>query len=284
MNETHVVDNRTTKFLFWNVHRNVDNILRIIEYSESNHIDVITLCEAPEFQVQNNGLYTKLEHFDLDKERQIEVLVANDRLNTRSYFMEDYRFCTIRLECIDVNIIVVHLNSKLYEGNEELRDVDINSIHEVVKRIEERYDSKNTIIIGDFNIGLFDRQMLSMIGFNARLFRYQMGKGTSTKHGVTRDLYYNPMLSLYNDALEDYKAKGTYFYENSRIQWQCFDHILLKKPLLERLSINSLRILSSLGDYSLIRNNRPIATISDHLPIYFELMNGGCRDEICVDY
>lgn len=267
---------RATKFLFWNVHRNVDNILRIIDYSGTYHIDVIALCEAPEFQIQNDGLYTKLEHFDLNKERQIEVLVARDRFKTRSYFKEDYRFCTIRLECIDVNIVVVHLNSKLYESNEELRDVDINSIHEVVNRMEERYESKNTIIIGDFNIGLFDRQMLSMIGLNARLFRYQMGKGTSTKHGITRDLYYNPMLALYSDTSEDYQAKGTYYYESSKIQWQCFDHVLLKKPLLERLDTNNLRILSSLGDYPLIRNNRPIATISDHLPIYFELMNGGC--------
>lgn len=276
MYETHVVDNRTIKFLFWNVHRNVDNIFRIIDYSGTNHIDVIALCEAPEFQIQNSGQYIKLEHYDLDKKRQIEVLVASDRFKTRTYFREDYRFCTIRLECIDVNIVVVHLNSQLYENNEELRDVDIDNIHGVVERIEKRYDSKNTMIIGDFNIGLFDRQMLSMIGLNARLFRYQMEKGTLTKHGVTRDLYYNPMLSLYSDTTEPYRAKGTYFYESSKIQWHCFDHVLLKKPLLERYNVHKLQILSSLGDYPLIWNNRPIATVSDHLPIYFELMNGGC--------
>lgn len=272
-------DDKTTRFLFWNVHHSVECIRRAIEFSERNSIDVIALCESPDLHICDRGLYVKLEHYDINKQRQIEVLVASSRLKTRAYFHESCRFCIARFDDIDINAVIVHLNSKMYNGNEELRDVDINSIHDAVERIERRYNSKSTVIFGDFNIGLFDRQMLSMVGLNARLFRYQMEKGVSTRHGLSRDLYYNPMLTLYHDSIDDGVAKGTYYYENSQEQWHCLDHVLLKKPVLRRFDSRTIKVLSKLENFPLVRNNRTITEMSDHLPVYFEIANGGYRHE-----
>ena len=36
------------KFIFWNVHRNKDNISKLLDYSWNNNIDVVIICEEPD--------------------------------------------------------------------------------------------------------------------------------------------------------------------------------------------------------------------------------------------
>ena len=58
------------------------------------------------------------------------------------------------IQVIDDNTILcgVHLNSQIYSDNAERREIDIEQIVGDLLKIETELDTKNTIIVGDFNI------------------------------------------------------------------------------------------------------------------------------------
>ena len=63
-------------------------------------------------------------------------------------------------QIIDKNIILcgIHLNSQIYAGNVERRKIDIELIIENTIALENSIKTKNTIIVGDFNINPYDER------------------------------------------------------------------------------------------------------------------------------
>ena len=53
------------RFLFWNIHHQYANLVRSLEYSELNQIDVVALCEMPDI-IPNTNIhgYSQIEHID----------------------------------------------------------------------------------------------------------------------------------------------------------------------------------------------------------------------------
>ncbi len=269
------------RFLFWNIHRNEASIQRIIDYGLLECIDVIALCEVPEpITIPDICPYHLVEHIDNRiGQTGIQVMVKSSLSVPNNFFMEDRRYCILRLPGVKVNLVVLHLPSSLMPSGPEARNVDIGRILRAIERTEERFHDKRTLIVGDFNMSPFEFSMVSFSFFNSILFKSQMMKRKpKTIHGVTHDQFYNPMLLVYNDLGDEERPRGTFFYEQVPPVWHCYDQILMKQSLIPEFISESLSIVGKIGNEELIRGNRPIDTISDHLPIRFDLhCEGGSR-------
>lgn len=270
------------KFIFWNVHKNINNILNLLDYGWNNNIDVIIICEAPNAWDKECVLdhYRIVQRVAPDTVVGIEVFIRNDDPAPPHYFREKRRHATLSLKPWNINLVVAHLNSNRTPNAENIRQVDIQSMVDDLDRIEKINKSKHSLIVGDLNIGLFDEQMSSITGLNARLHRYQLQKPFVSVHECTRDLFYNPMIKVYQHTENPDMPKGTHFYKGKPEQWFCYDHILMKKPLLSRFDSEHLQVLGRLGTERLVFDHVMNTKISDHLPLYFEIRNvGGAENE-----
>lgn len=59
--------------------------------------------------------------------------------------------------------------------------------------------------------------------------------------------------------------------------WNIFDQVVLRTTLVDKLNKNTINIIHKINDQPLIKDVKPIDTISDHLRIFFEL--GGWDNE-----
>lgn len=81
------------------------------------------------------------------------------------------------------------------------------------------------------------------------------------------------MWGLFGDATMG--PPGTYYHDRSdhvTYYWNMFDQVLIRPELLGSFDNESLRILESDGENSLLSSlGRPDSSRSDHLPILFEI-------------
>lgn len=86
-------------------------------------------------------------------------------------------------------------------------------------------------------------------------------------------MFYNPMWNFLGDYKQPY---GTYYCNTGgtqNIYWNIFDQVLFRPALKERFVKESLKILTETETRYLLDNNgHPDRSISDHLPIIFEIM------------
>ncbi len=83
-------------------------------------------------------------------------------------------------------------------------------------------------------------------------------------------MFYNPMWNLFGD--NDNKP-GTFYYKKSAhlmYFWNTLDQVIIRPGLIDSFNSDSLEIISSVGEISLVdENHRP--RLSDHLPIFFSI-------------
>lgn len=73
---------------------------------------------------------------------------------------------------------------------------------------------------------------------------------------------------------------GKYYYPKGGLRtdyWNIFDQVVLRPTLVDKLNKNTINIIHKINDQPLIKDVKPIDTISDHLRIFFEL--GGWDNE-----
>lgn len=259
----------TLKFIFWNIHKNLSNIELITKFGEENGIDIIALCETPYLEGKTWMGYQVVPH--VSDYKGIEVLVRGS-INA-GYTRELTRYCLLRIQKDhDINCVVAHLNSDLYPSGERYRMADIEKMKEHLGIDEDKFKSKNSLIVGDLNENIFSDNILGWKGFNVKFFKSTIRDGTKKMHDdQNQDIFYCPMLQVYKDSRSPTSAKGTYYYAGSDLEWLCYDQVLMKKPLADIFDEKKLKILDNLSGVPLVDNNRPIRDISDHLPIYFEI-------------
>jgi hypothetical protein len=140
--------------------------------------------------------------------------------------------------------------------------------------VEKEIGHSRTILVGDLNMNPFDRGLAGTIGLQA-VMSQEVAKGENREINEEKYPYfYNPMWSLFGDLTPG--PPGTYYYDKRerylRYYWHMFDQVLIRPSLLDRFSSGDLKILTSIGNLSLMSptNGRP--SLSDHLPIFFKLM------------
>ena len=85
-------------------------------------------------------------------------------------------------------------------------------------------------------------------------------------------MFYNPMWNFLGDFSEPY---GTYYHSTADTvnpYWNVYDQVIIRPSLRKRFVDENLKIITETTTMSLLdKNKHPNRSISDHLPITFEI-------------
>lgn len=253
--------------LFWNLEKN--NVTRYIcdcikehdvdiaAFAEHGGVDFTALGEELGEEYQTQIGVGGCDKIRVVAKRGIEVIVRNEQSR--------YIVFQVSVDGIAYVICCLHMKDRGNSGA-FVRARDGETIVNSVENIAKDAKCANLVYIGDFNANPYDYEMLSPYSFNAVLFKDIIDKSGTCRHdGKIYKRLYNPVL---NYICEDSRMYGSYYYdsgENAGPIWNCFDMVLVSKPLSNK--ITSLSYPRTIGGKSLMACVRPKPCISDHLPL-----------------
>lgn len=256
--------------LFWNLGKN-DNSQYLAQCINERKIDFAILSEYENLNISYvlHKLNNKYRHIPgmggCDK---ITMLALNDidvhiqREQTR------YAMYSVEKDGIDLIIVGTHLQDRRNSDSAQ-RISTAGRLMNDLENLEKRKQCKKSVIIGDLNANPYDEELLQMNAFHAVLFKDVIKAAeTRTIGGIRYRRLYNPILHFLS---EDTKNYGSYYntQESSTPTWHCLDQILVSKALAD--TIKSLEYLRSIGNSSLIAQQKPKREISDHLPLFIQI-------------
>ncbi len=261
------------KYLFWNTHKNTDVNLILCDLIVENQISIVILAE---YAANADDLIELLHSCGTSWQQYPTVGCERIHILGETGLHIDPQLQTDRasIQVLNENTILccVHLNSQIYSDNVDRREIDIEQIISDILDLEKELNTKRTIIVGDFNINPYDRSCVS-----ARYFHgipiYDVAKRESrTVSGKEFYMFYNPMWNFLGDFKEPY---GTYYHSSADTvnpYWNVYDQVIIRPALRKCFVDDNLKIITETANVSLLdNNNHPNRTISDHLPITFEI-------------
>jgi hypothetical protein len=99
-------------------------------------------------------------------------------------------------------------------------------------------------------------------------------KGQRIVQGKSYPLFYNPMWTFFGDRNDG--PPGTYYYEKAESLnyfWNTYDQILIRPDILNGFRKDGVRVLTKVGEHSLIdgRGRPDTVNASDHLPVFLSI-------------
>lgn len=261
------------KIAFWNVYKNqkIDPFLKsfVFEYG----IDVLILAEYDgninSFCQDVNSFssnFTTLNCLGCDK----ICGIANKKYHQELLFAHT-RYSILKLETSYFQLLLCMIHA---ESNLNASDYDRNTFFYLFRNdilsCEDKSKTNNTIIIGDLNSNPFDSSVIGISSLHGIPFKEEAKKETRVFQGKNYGMFYNPMWRFLTAPSPPY---GTYYLNNSRpinYFWNVFDQVLIRPVLLPAFDEDSLQIVQTINNQSLLKNGyAPNKEISDHLPILF---------------
>lgn len=262
------------KIVFWNINKNnLQNELALLAQHINPDILILAECNMSSQDVIDSlnihGSY--YEHLDLICEKikffskynpaQIRNVTSNKRYTVKNISVAGYP---------SFNLMSLHYQSKLNWTNED-QAAQISELRIDIEDFEITQNSKNTILIGDFNINPFENSMVQTTGLHSVMSKEIALKEQRTVNGKPYSYFYNPMWGFYGDKGKNSDVNGTYYYNASKPIthfWNIFDQVLIRPSLLDYFDEDELDIITKLGSLNLLNGNNVVDTnISDHLPI-----------------
>lgn len=259
------------KYLFWNTHRNCDINDVLCELIVENDISIVCLAE---YTAKSDELISKLSVQSVD---MIEYGSCSERIKMfgkvkNIQYRTDTDHAIIRIINDKDILCCIHLNSKIYSGHEEIREIHMDQIISDIQEIEQEMQSENTIVVGDFNINPYDSSIVNAKYFHGIPIYEEAKRKSRVIAGKEFHMFYNPMWNLLGDAQEPY---GTYYYAGNdpiNTYWNIYDQVIIRPALRARFVGDSLKIVKETKTRFFLDNNgHPNGKISDHLPIVFEI-------------
>ncbi len=262
------------KYLFWNTHNNESINPILCDLIIENHISVVVLAE---YSANIDNLTGLLQ--DAGAIMNPASTIGCDRIRIlkeagiciRPELQSDHN----SIQIISGNTILccVHLNSQIYSDNIERREIDIEQIICDIRSLEKKLNTKQTIIVGDFNINPYDKSCVSARYFHGIPIYEEATRESRIVAGKEFEMFYNPMWNFLGDFSEPY---GTYYCSSGETvnpYWNVYDQVIIRPALRARFVDNNLRIITRTETLSLLdKNKHPDSRISDHLPITFEIL------------
>ena len=260
------------KVLFWNTHRNRKINIVLSELIIENNASIVILAEytakMDELIVALSLHGIEMRQYDSCCER-IKLLGSLENVELKL----DADHYTIQIINGKDILCCVHLNSKLYDGHEELREILIDQIVCDIRETEQEIGTENSIVVGDFNINPYDAGCIDARYFHGIPVCGEAERKSREVAGKKYYMFYNPMWNFLGDFQKPY---GTYYCNNGKTKntyWNMFDQVIFRPSLKKRFLKDSLKILTETETrYLLDGNGHPDKNISDHLPIVFEYM------------
>lgn len=260
------------KVLFWNTHKNTNINPTIGELIAENNASIVVLAEY----VANvdDLLSTLLLWYGITMQRynscceRITIIGTVNNVEMRF----DCDHSTIQIINGKDILCCTHLNSKIYSDHEAQREILIEQLMREICAIEKDLESENTMIVGDFNVNPYDLSCIDARYFHSLPIYEETKRRTRKVAGNEYAMFYNPMWRFLGDTEQPY---GTYYHNNSssiNTYWNLYDQVIIRPVLRERFIDDSLKIITETqSKYLLDSNGHPEKTISDHLPIIFEI-------------
>lgn len=267
--------------LFWNCKGkdsspNIQNC--IYEIVKENEVQIVGLCEClgglndilqPLQQVDPNFSFIGESDW-LPKGGRIRIFsVLPQKLFTIK--RKSNRFLSyVFLDIFD--LCFVHLKSLVSTTNESKTMEDLSVIEKIKQEDDREHIFKKKFIVGDFNACPYSNSLVNSRLFNA--VRYEeVGKFFFRKDHSKNDVYVNPCWELL--GRKKAAVYGTYYYKAAdyyNLGTYLFDQVIFNKDLIDYYDDNSLRIINSTSNHSLITTQGKISELySDHLPIFFSI-------------
>lgn len=263
---------RKMKVLFWNTHKNREINPILSELIIENDISIAVLAEY-EAEIENLILHLS----EQGKEMHQYFTVGCDRIkiigsikNVEPASQSDY--ASMQIVNKDVILCCIHLPSQIYSTGEGMRNIIISRTVSDICSVETDLNTKNTIVVGDFNINPYDQGCVGATLFHGMPVYCEAKRQSRTVAGQEFHMFYNPMWNFLGDFQKPY---GTYYYRGNDTRntyWHLYDQVIIRPALRNRFVDDSLKILTETQTrYLLNSNEHPDTQISDHLPIMFEI-------------
>ena len=261
------------KILFWNL-KNNSNEKWIAKAIQENEIDIALFAEyhntsferiissLESSYTQHDG-YGGCEKITLLCKQAVSTIVKREQ--------NRYTLYSCTTEESSYNIIGVHLPSKPLSDSDDRKNVIRDIVTDICEQ-ERVLNNRHTIVIGDFNCNPFDEEMIQKDSFNAVLFKPIINYQDIIEYNSKRfRRFYNPIIHYLSETTQTY---GSFYYSsgNKALYWNSFDQVLVRKELID--SIYSLEYLNTINGKKLIKDVKPNASISDHLPLIVCFMKG----------
>ena len=266
---------------YTNKNKNKSNIDEaIVEMIVEKKCDIVLLAEYKDdldglcniLRIQSSETYVPLpnnrgcDHICglIKKQYECESLLETTR----------YQILTIKTSSYVLIVGAIHNVSKLSYDDEDQHAI-LQQIHTDIKYIEEKWKTKNTIIVGDFNVNPFEKSLISADSLFAIPYKEELERKTVVRNGVKYEKFYNPTWKFLSCDAAPY---ASYYYSNSKLvnyYWNMFDQVVLRAEMIEAFDDDSLTIISRTVSHDLLSNQKPYSDkYSDHLPIFFKIMEG----------
>ena len=262
--------------IFWNVNKNdnIDKTLALLVLE--NNVDLLVLAEYngdTEIlckQISNaNKTYSSLQVIGCDK---IKGIVNSQYSQEQLYAEARYSIIGLQTACFKLIVSMIHGESNLHYTDDD-RMPTFCRFYKDIEESEKRLNCGNTIVIGDFNSNPFDRSVMSVGSLHAIPYREEVKKETREVSGAEYKKFYNPMWKFLGNNEAPY---GTYYYNSSKpvnYYWNIFDQVIIRPSLCSAFSSDHLKIITEINQISLLKNNyKPDTLFSDHLPIFFKVV------------
>jgi len=262
------------KFIFWNINKKplVDELAELIYESqcdlcvlaESNEeiVEQVILCLNEKYEIEcslfDNPGCDRITFIMIG---QLEISL----LNQNEYFS----LVKIRGNKEDLIAGFVHFPSQLYATMESIGAL-CATLHGQVAEEERRFNIHMSLLMGDFNVNPFDRPMISFRSLGATNGQQCSLRGTISSYGDAKELFYNPMWTLY----AKYKERpGSYRYTtttNHVLTWHFLDQVIIRPSLIDYFDFDILSLIMGTRNFNYLNQNQ-FPKSSDHLPLMCEI-------------
>jgi endonuclease/exonuclease/phosphatase family metal-dependent hydrolase len=260
-------------FLFWNVAKRPQlELLRMLVIEHD--IDVFALAEAGE---NVSAIAAEINRGALQLFYQVESVASRVVIFSKlpegsiKLVSDDEEIFVRRIVPPigkEILLVAVHFPSKLHM-TDNAQTMEAGRLIRSIEEAEARVGHNRTLVIGDLNMNPFEPGMVASDALHSVMDKRVAVGSSRTVRGQEKTYLYNPMWKFFGGG--ENRPQGTYFYNDSShicYFWNIFDQVLLRPDLLDYFPEESLKIVSSIGETSLLRKNGRIdVSISDHLPI-----------------
>ncbi|TQI66187.1 hypothetical protein LY85_0846 [Clostridium sp. KNHs216] len=176
-------------------------------------------------------------------------------------------------------LFTVHLISGMYK-NEDARSQRACNTSVVLQKIEQDVfagQELKSIIVGDFNLQPYSQGIAGAFGFNATMSIAKAKQKYRIVDDVKCNFYYNPIWDIMGS---NNLVQGTYYNNNDEtdlsIFWYSYDSVLLRPYFIDKFVWDSFKIIEESSSFKFIKSHKiDNDNFSDHLPIKFEIKEGG---------
>ncbi len=268
--------------LFWNTYKKALTD-EVIELVIAHDINFIVLLEntadntflvnklkniAPAFKQFNTILFNRPKIFSSLPLESVKEIIGHGRYGIFEINTKDYEKALLT---------ITHFPSKMNWGNPNDHFGLCVELRTDIDKAEITANTRNTIILGDFNMNPFEEGLINSSGLHNTNNKEIALTGQRNFQGRSYEYFYNPMWSFLGDSSKG-TVQGTHFFNTYKPLnhfWNMYDQVMIRPELIPFFDETKLDIISSINSRSLLKTisgyTRIDKDISDHLPIKFQI-------------